>query len=214
MEEEKAKLIPLKRKKKTLVSKSGKGVVVKKPKGKSVVTVEILPEGSQTGDLSVAELKEQFDLNRVEQELLKLDKQKGFLENLFSSISDEQTLKRLKGKKETLELKRQIRDEIIAIEKQNMTVKIDFLDLKAVLLEKAVMSDERIQRVLFDIKLKELKSKKLEQDLKLLNLEQEIKEREKEGKDRGKSDSGGRYDMKDFGSLIESPDDKEDDEED
>lgn len=190
------------------------GLPVKKPKGKSVVTVEILPEGSQIGDLSVAELKEQFDLDRVEKELLELDKQKGFLESLLGSISGAQTKKRLKDKKETLELKRQIREEIIAIKKQNMTVKIDFLDLKAALLEKAVMSDERIQRVLFDIKLKELKSKKLEQDLKLLKLEQEIKEREKAVEDHGKSDSGGRYDMKDFGSLIESPDDKEDDEED
>jgi len=213
VEKEKAKLIPLKRKKKTLVSKSGKGIVVKEPKGKSVVTVETPSEGAQAEDLSIPKLKESFDLDRVEKELLELEKQGGFLDQFFSS-SDERTLKKLKIKNELLGTRHNIRQNIVDLAKQKYTARIALLELKADLLEKEVMSDERVQKILLETKLAKLNIKKLQKDVEEADWKLKKKQKEKELEEDGETGIEENYDLKPFKTDSDTPDDQGGSEED
>ena len=212
MKEEKAKLIPLKRKKKTLVSKSGKGVVVKEPKGKSIATVETPSEGAQAEDLSIPELKESFDLDRVEKELRELDTQGSFLDQFFGT-SEERILKKLKIKTELEGVRHDLRQHIIDVEKQKYTARIALLELKADLLEKEVMSDERVQKILLETKLAKLKIEKLRVEIEEMDWKRAKKQAEKKLEEHGKVGSAGEYDLKNLQTLGEDPYDKEDDKE-
>jgi len=189
------------------------GLPVKKPKGRSVIPVEIIAEETRAAGKGLSKLEESFDIDRVEKELRELDKESSFLDLLFKS-SDERTLEQLKLKKEIAGARHDLRQHIIDIEKQRITARSSLLGAKAELLEKEVMSHEDFQKILLETKITELNIKKLRIELEELDLKQEKKEREKALADSGKSPSEGRYDMKDFGALLESPDDKEADEED
>ena len=188
------------------------GLPVKKPKGKSVVPVEIIAEETRAAGKGLSKLEESFDIDRVEKELRELDKESSFLDLLFKS-SDERTLEQLKLKKEIAGARHNLRQNIIDIEKQRITARSSLLELRAELLEKEVMRHKDVQKTLLEIKLTELNIKKLRIELEELDLKQEKKERDKALKDSGKSPSEGRYDMKPFEALLESPDDKEGDEE-
>lgn len=98
------------------------GLPVKKPKGKSVIPVEIIAE-----DITA---QESFDIDQVEKELRELENEGSFLDLLFKS-SDERTLKQLKLKKEITGARHNLRQDIIDIEKQRITARSSLLELKA-----------------------------------------------------------------------------------
>lgn len=217
-EKDKAKLIPISIKKKTSVSKSGKGVVVRQP-----VSIEDKNQNEPDKDKGTSDKntedaeplhrqEETFDLDRIEKELAELDKQESFLERLSRSFSEERTLKRLKSKKEELELRYQVRTLLADIEKQNVLVRKELLDVKTSLLEKEVMSHKDVQKLILDIKLKELSIEKLHKEIEKLNLEQTKKELERELEDEGKGESTGAYSLKKFKLLGQPPDNEDDDE--
>lgn len=187
------------------------GLPVKKPKRRELVLAEPISNKTPHDEIQISKQEEPFDLNRIERELAELDKQGGFLNQLFGSISDAKALEQLKTKKEKLELRRKLRQEIIEIEKQNLTVRKDLLDLKTALLEKEVMSHEEVQRLSLEIKLRDLNIQKLQKEIEEIDLQRKKKEREKELKDYDRKGSEEKYDIRDFRSLeeITNPEDDE-----
>lgn len=211
-EKEKGKLILFTRKKKSSVSKGGKGVVVRKPNPKESVKAKTASDKTTEDTEPILKQEEIFDLDRIEKELAELDKQESFLERLSRYFSEERTLKRLESKKEELKLRHQVRQSIADIEKQNVLVKTELLDLKTSLLEKEVMSHKDVQKLILEIKLQKLSIEKLEKEIEKLNLEQIKKELEKELKEDGKGESRGAYSLKKFQLLGQHPDNEDDDE--
>lgn len=185
------------------------GLPVKKPKGRSVITVEALSAEEQTQLLSSSALEEEFDLDRIEKELLEADKEEGFLQRISRSLAEERVVSRLERKKEELSLRRSIRLELGEIEKQNIQVRKDLLDLRATLLEKEVMSHKEVQKLILEIKVKELNIQKLKKDIEVLDLERTKKEREKELEAYKTKGSTEAYSLKDFQTLSEPHDDED-----
>ena len=173
------------------------GLPVIKPKGKSVVAVEIIDGETLT--------KESFDLERIEKELRELDKQGGFFDQFFGS-SDERAKKKLEIKTELLGARHAFREQIIDVEKQRITARTDLLELKAKWLEKEFMSQEKFQKTLLEIKLTELNIKKLLKEIEEHDLIQRKKTLEKEAKEEEGPEEN--YDLKAFNKITKSPDDQ------
>lgn len=232
MEEEKAKLIPFKPKKKTLVSKSGKGVVVKKPEDmnpdssedtspdkegpdayvKKAVT--LLNTGSLVEESKPGGIDNDYRLNleQIEKDLVEVKNNKTFVQKLLGIDPMDEEIEHLEQVSRKLKLQIEVRNAISTLIRQPHELEKNLLEAQTSLLQKKALSQFEAQKITNEIELEKLEIEKSKKVLEKLEILQEIKEALRNLQSgKGPQDQKNEYSLKDLNTLEEHPGGESDD---
>jgi hypothetical protein len=233
--EDKAKVITLKRKKQTNISKSGKGVVVRKPEKNKPISEdekvlenegkhELLPWTKQTdltvqqeasGEFRKLEILENqgLKLDQIEKDLVEVKKNKTFIEELLGIDPADEEIEHLEKVSKKLNLRIEVRNALSTLIKQQHELERNLLELKTSLLQKKALSQFAVQKLINEIELDKLAIEKAKHELEKLELQKEIQDLKRQLQSGGKTiDQQDVYSLKDLNTLEEIPDTGSDEE--
>ena len=222
MEEEKANLIPFARKKKSSLSKSGKGVVVRKPvekgpdvednkstkvaeSGKSATAkVKLLEENSFIDESKLAEIAESYKLNldQIEKDIVEAKKNKTFIQQLLGVDPVGEEIEHLEKVLKKMNLRIDVRNAISTLIRQQHDLERNLLEAQTLLLQKKVMSEYDAQKLTSEIAIEKLRIEKAKLELERLEKKKDIEDLRKNLQSgEGLKDQENRYSLKDLNAL-------------
>ncbi|MCH8014852.1 MAG: hypothetical protein IH823_08790 [Candidatus Dadabacteria bacterium] len=181
---------------------TGKTKKLKVSESKAVV-VEVLTQGEH----HLIEMEEQ--LRSIEIELLQVkEEDEGIMARLTGSgKSRKQKVENLELTVRQAEAYRKINSELTIIATQMYERKEAILDAQISLFQKNAKAQKGAQKLISEIELQELNTKKLQKEVEKMDWELKKKQKSKELEDEGETDTE-NYDLKPFKTDSDTPDDQ------